>query len=560
MDKRPRRLIEIEVLPTPVFEVGITPEIIPGIKGTTFIPDVSSEGIISWTNDGDLPNPDPIDIKGPQGETGEKGDTGLKGDTGTGIESIQITPEYQLKITLTDGSVYTTGSIRGPQGETGPTGATGLTGPQGPKGDTGATGATGSQGPKGDPGERGERGPQGLQGVKGDKGEKGDTGEQGERGPQGIQGVKGDKGDTGAKGDKGDKGDTGPQGETGATGPQGPKGDQGIQGLQGIQGETGPQGPAGPTGPQGLQGEKGDTGATGPQGEKGDTGPKGIQGPKGDKGDTGDTGPQGPQGETGATGPQGPKGDQGIQGPQGPQGNPTTVNGKSGESITLTAEDVGALPSSTTYVSSVNGQTGAVTVTEGLEPLIGTTSTITPAQVMTAIEEGRDVCISVTTTFIQIPLTLKFSAFNRATDGNGGAAVDVVVSQTIALIDESCFLFELIGGFSFSWQVYTTKLAEAKDVPAASTSDPLMDGTETYGSGTAYARWDHVHPTDTSRQATLVSGTNIKTINGNSILGSGDISISDLPAVSSADNGKILTVVNGEWAALSLSVWQGGNY
>lgn len=356
---------------------------------------------------------------------------------------------------MTDGSIYTTGSIRGPQGETGPTGATGLTGPQGPKGDTGATGATGSQGPKGDPGERGERG------------------------PQGIQGVKGDKGDTGAKGDKGDKGDTGPQGETGATGPQGPKGDQGIQG------------------------------------------------------------------------------------PQGPQGNPTTVNGKSGESITLTAEDVGALPSNTTYVSSVNGQTGAVTVTEGLEPLIGTTSTVTPAQVMTAIEEGRDVCISATTTFMQIPLTLKFSAFNRATDGNGGAAVDVVVSQTITLFGRSYFLFELIGGSSFSWQVYTTQLAEANDipdVPTASTINPLMDGIASYGNGTEYARWDHVHPTDTSRQATLVSGTNIKTINGNSILGSGDISISDLPAVSSADNGKILTVVNGEWVAQTLSTWQGGNY
>lgn len=60
-------------------------------------------------------------------------------------------------------------------------------------------------------------------------------------------------------------------------------------------------------------------------------------------------------------------------------------------------------------------------------------------------------------------------------------------------------------------------------VPLASTTTPLMDGTASYGSGTAYARSNHVHPTDTSRQATLVSGTNIKTINGNSILGSGDI-------------------------------------
>lgn len=62
-------------------------------------------------------------------------------------------------------------------------------------------------------------------------------------------------------------------------------------------------------------------------------------------------------------------------------------------------------------------------------------------------------------------------------------------------------------------------------VPNASFTDPLMDGTASYGSGTSYARSNHRHPTDTSRQETLVSGTNIKTVNGNSLLGSGDITI-----------------------------------
>lgn len=61
--------------------------------------------------------------------------------------------------------------------------------------------------------------------------------------------------------------------------------------------------------------------------------------------------------------------------------------------------------------------------------------------------------------------------------------------------------------------------------PTASTTAPSMDGTASYGSGTSYARSNHVHPTDTSRQATLVSGTNIKTINGDSILGSGDLTV-----------------------------------
>ena len=37
------------------------------------------------------------------------------------------------------------------------------------------------------------------------------------------------------------------------------------------------------------------------------------------------------------------------------------------------------------------------------------------------------------------------------------------------------------------------------------------------------------------------------TINGNTIVGEGNVDISGLPDVSSGDNNKILMVVNGEW-------------
>lgn len=89
------------------------------------------------------------------------------------------------------------------------------------------------------------------------------------------------------------------------------------------------------------------------------------------------------------------------------------------------------------------------------------------------------------------------------------------------------------------------------------TASPLMDGTAAVGSSAKYAREDHVHPTDTSRQATLVSGTNIKTVNGNSLLGSGDLTVGGLPSVSASDNGKVLMVVNGAWAAASLPTYNG---
>lgn len=69
------------------------------------------------------------------------------------------------------------------------------------------------------------------------------------------------------------------------------------------------------------------------------------------------------------------------------------------------------------------------------------------------------------------------------------------------------------------------------------TQTPLMDGTGAVGTGTRYAREDHVHPSDTSKQDTLVSGTNIKTVGGLSLLGSGDI---PFPSISPASNNPLM--------------------
>lgn len=51
------------------------------------------------------------------------------------------------------------------------------------------------------------------------------------------------------------------------------------------------------------------------------------------------------------------------------------------------------------------------------------------------------------------------------------------------------------------------------------------------------------------KQDLLTSGLNIKTVNNESILGNGNISINGLPAVTTSDNGKILKVTNGIWTA-----------
>lgn len=63
-----------------------------------------------------------------------------------------------------------------------------------------------------------------------------------------------------------------------------------------------------------------------------------------------------------------------------------------------------------------------------------------------------------------------------------------------------------------------------------------------------------------NKQAALVSGTNIKTINGSSLLGSGNLTVSGLPTVTTSDNGKFLQVVNGAWAAATIPSANGGSF
>ncbi len=92
-----------------------------------FVPSVSSDGVLSWTNRAGLANPASVNIKG---EKGDKGDTGAQGIQG----------------------------VKGDKGDKGDTGAQGIQGVKGDKGDKGDTGAQGSKGDKGDTGATGAPG------------------------------------------------------------------------------------------------------------------------------------------------------------------------------------------------------------------------------------------------------------------------------------------------------------------------------------------------------------------------------------------------------------------
>lgn len=73
------------------------------------------------------------------------------------------------------------------------------------------------------------------------------------------------------------------------------------------------------------------------------------------------------------------------------------------------------------------------------------------------------------------------------------------------------------------------QIAGAVAVAPASNTTPKAPGTASAGSESAYARGDHVHPRE-------------------------------LPAVTTADNGKFLRVVSGAWAAAEIANANGGSF
>ena len=379
-----------------------------GEKSATFIPSVSETGMISWSNDGGLPNPTPVNIKGPQGEQGLQGEQGPQGNIGPqGNVGPYFTPSVDKDGNLSwtnngDLSNPSTVNIKGPQGiqgiqgEQGPIGEQGI---QGQKGDTGpyftpSVSSSGdlswtNNGNLNNPNTVNIRGPQGIQGEQGIQGNQGDRGEVGPYfipsvstegilswtntggldNPDSIN-IQGPQGEPGPKGEAGSQGERGPIGATGPyftpsvsssgdlswtnngnlnnpntvniRGPQGIQGEQGIQGNQGDRGEVGPYFiPSVST--EGILSWTNTGGLDNPDSIN-------IQGPQGEPGPKGEAGSQGERGPIGATGPyftpsvdssgnlswsnngglENPQtvnisGPQGIEGPQGPTG----ANGKS---------------------------------------------------------------------------------------------------------------------------------------------------------------------------------------------------------------------------------------
>lgn len=117
-----------------------------GLRGPYYTPHLSAEGVLSWTNTGNLPNPAPVDISGPPGSGVE-----LRGPVASVADLPATAPSGELWLVGAaspyDGYFFNSGSWEdlgqiavgpaGPQGERGPQGPVGPQGPQGPQGPAG---------------------------------------------------------------------------------------------------------------------------------------------------------------------------------------------------------------------------------------------------------------------------------------------------------------------------------------------------------------------------------------------------------------------------------------
>ena len=83
---------------------------IVGENGATFIPSVSAEGILSWNNDRNLENPEPVNIRGPKGDAGET----------PRVEVLNITGGHRVRF-ITNGLISFFDVMDGQDGEDGTT-------------------------------------------------------------------------------------------------------------------------------------------------------------------------------------------------------------------------------------------------------------------------------------------------------------------------------------------------------------------------------------------------------------------------------------------------------
>ena len=263
----------------------------------------------------------------------------------------------------------------------------------------------------------------------------------------------------------------------------------------------------------------------------------------------------------------------------------TSVNGMTG-AVSINIPDV--------PVTSVNGMTGAVTINipdvpvTSVNGMTGAVSINIPDAPVTSVN-GMTGAVSLT-----IPTTSTTVTENDTNPVSGGAVYakfEDLIGSAPAALDTLQEIATALNNDADLAGTLTTQISSK--VPKV--SNPTTDNFASFNSDGTIKDSGHSHsdyvtsvngltgavsltlPTVNDSAVTVsingVTGgsftlnkdtdTNIdlklKTVNNESLVGTGNVVISGLPLVTSADNGKILMVVNGQWALVSPSVLYSGN-
>ena len=216
-------------------------------------------------------------------------------------------------------------------------------------------------------------------------------------------------------------------------------------------------------------------------------------------------------------------------------------------------------------VQSVNGQTGAVTINVGVTSFNGQTGAITYTAPVTSVNGATgavNINVGVTSFNGQtgaITYTAPVTSVNGATGAVtidtgvtsfNGATGAITYTAPVTSVNGQTGAVTVKANVQSDWNATTgdAVILNKPTIPTVndSTVTITMNGN-TVGTFTLNKSGN----TTIDLGNVLTSHQSIKTINNQTITGTGNISLNTLPTVSASDNGKVLMVVNGAWALVN---------
>ena len=197
-------------------------------------------------------------------------------------------------------------------------------------------------------------------------------------------------------------------------------------------------------------------------------------------------------------------------------------------------------------VNSVNGQTGAVVVDIPVTSVNGQTGAVVVDVPVTSVN-GQTGAVNLT--IPTVPTTSTSVVQNDNNPVSGGAVYNKIadlIGSAPAALDTLEEIAAALNNDEDLAGTLTTQISSK--IPKV--SSPTTDNFASFNSDGTIKDSGHSHSDYI---------TSIKTVNNESLVGTGNVVIPGLPLVTSADNGKILMVVNGQWQLVYPSTLYSGS-